>query len=95
MRPAKETFLQGRSCSSNTDGDLPVASGANSYIYFLQEVKDEVGWRGVPAFEATHYWIQQILASEGHSSNELESYQFYRRALVGLLALLFAAIPQT
>lgn len=66
MCSEKVSFLQGRSCgvavlSYSTDGDLRITNGANSYIYFLQEVKNEVGQGGtIPALESLHYWTEQI-----------------------------------
>ena len=64
----------------STDGDLRVNTAAGSFIYFLQEVKNEVGQGGaIPQFEATHYWIEQIriiLESGKITQNGLVSMNF-------------------
>ncbi len=59
--PAESVLRRGSVSDYDTDGDLRVDTVAGSCIYFLQEVKNEVGQGGaIPEFEAPHCWIEQI-----------------------------------
>lgn len=78
--PANAVLQRGAVSRYSTDGDLRVDTAAGSFIYFLQEVKNEVGQGGaIPQFEAIHYWIEQIriiLESEKLSQSESVSMNF-------------------
>ena len=78
--PATAVLQHGVVSKYSTDGDIRVDTAAGSFIYFLQEVKNEVGQGGaIPQFEAMHYWIEHIrliLESNKLSQSALVSMNF-------------------
>lgn len=59
--PAGSVLQRGSVSNYSTDGDLRVDTVAGRCIYFVLEVKNEVGQGGaIPEFEAPHYWIEQM-----------------------------------
>jgi len=78
--PAESVLQRGSVSNYSTDGDLRVDTVAGRCIYFVLEVKNEVGQSGaIPEFEAPYYWIEQIriiLRSWAPPENDLASVNF-------------------
>ncbi|KIM51979.1 hypothetical protein SCLCIDRAFT_71756, partial [Scleroderma citrinum Foug A] len=78
------------------DGDLRIAFQDIEFLYYVQEIKNEVSTSGSdPYIEAIHYWFEQIricLKSKNISKEDLEHVNFPAIILLQFRAYLAVAV---